>query len=320
MNTIGGYFELELPLTEEYHKSAIRLNTGRNAFEYILRAKQYEKVYLPYYTCDVMLEPIKKLNIDYCFYPIDKDFRPVFNYEDIEENAVFVYTNYFGICDKQVEMVSQKCKNLIIDNSQAFFSKPLSGVDTFYSARKFFGVSDGAYLYTDKEIMEDLKQDVSYQRFEHLLGRADRSAEEFYTAFKKNDDSLVNQPIKKMSKLTQKLMASIDYENIAQKRIQNFDVLHSALSKTNLLGLDLSSESVPMVYPYLIKSGEELKKQLINNKIFVATYWPNVKGWIKDDNYENNLYSKMLAMPIDQRYNNDDILKILKIIISFYNE
>ncbi|HOE38868.1 MAG TPA: hypothetical protein PLY69_04755 [Bacteroidales bacterium] len=320
MNTIGGYFELELPLTEEYHKSAIRLNTGRNAFEYILRAKQYEKVYLPYYTCDVMLEPVKKLDLDFEFYNIDKNFVPVFDFSKVNQMDVFVYTNYFGICDKQVEMVSQKCKNLIIDNSQAFFSKPLSGVDTFYSARKFFGVSDGAYLYTDKEIMEDLKQDVSYQRFEHLLGRADRSAEEFYTAFKKNDDSLVNQPIKKMSKLTQKLMASIDYENIAQKRIQNFDVLHSALSKTNLLGLDLSSESVPMVYPYLIKSGEELKKQLINNKIFVATYWPNVKGWIKDDNYENNLYSKMLAMPIDQRYNNDDILKILKIIISFYNE
>ncbi len=31
MNSIGGYFELELPLREEYHKNAIRFNTGRNA-------------------------------------------------------------------------------------------------------------------------------------------------------------------------------------------------------------------------------------------------------------------------------------------------
>jgi hypothetical protein len=31
--SIGGYFELELPCGEEYHQGAIRLNTGRNAFE-----------------------------------------------------------------------------------------------------------------------------------------------------------------------------------------------------------------------------------------------------------------------------------------------
>ena len=36
--SIGGYFELELPQGEEYHKNAIRLNTGRNAFEYGLGA------------------------------------------------------------------------------------------------------------------------------------------------------------------------------------------------------------------------------------------------------------------------------------------
>jgi hypothetical protein len=33
--SIGGYFELELSRGEEYHSDAIRLNTGRNAFEYI---------------------------------------------------------------------------------------------------------------------------------------------------------------------------------------------------------------------------------------------------------------------------------------------
>jgi len=43
MNAIGGYFELELPYGEEYHKNAIRLNTCRNAFEYILIAKSYKR-------------------------------------------------------------------------------------------------------------------------------------------------------------------------------------------------------------------------------------------------------------------------------------
>ena len=315
MNAIGGYFGLELPRGEEYHKNAIRLNTGRNAFEYVMRAKGYQKIYLPYYTCDMMLEPIQKLNIDYSFYLIDKDFRPVFNYDDIEPNAVFVYTNYFGLCDKIVKEVSEKCKNLIIDNSQAFYSQPLSGVDTFYSPRKFFGLPDGAYLYTDRLLDDNFETDISYQRFEHLLGRTDKSAEEFYTAFKNNDEALSNQPIKLMSKLTQKLLSGIDYHTIADTRIRNFNFLQSQLGDRNQLKLNLELDAVPMVYPFLVSDGEQLKKILIHNNVFIATYWPNVLEWVDENDFECKLYKRMIALPIDQRYGNQEMENIVSLII-----
>jgi len=32
---IGGYFELELRDGNKYHNNAIRINSGRNAFEYL---------------------------------------------------------------------------------------------------------------------------------------------------------------------------------------------------------------------------------------------------------------------------------------------
>lgn len=76
MKSIGGYFGLELSQKEEYHKDATRLNTGRNALEYVLKARQYDKVYIPYYTCEVVLEPINKLNIEYEFYSINERFEP----------------------------------------------------------------------------------------------------------------------------------------------------------------------------------------------------------------------------------------------------
>lgn len=179
-SSIGGYFELELPVHEEYHNNAFRLNTGRNAFEYVLRAKGYKKVYLPYYTCDAMLEPITKWNLAYEFYTIDSNFLPIFNYSNVQENEVFVYNNYFGICDEQTKEIAAQCKNLIIDNSQAFYSKPIEGVDTFYSPRKFFGLPDGAYLYTDKLLDYNLEKDISYKRCEHLLGRIDTTAEQHF--------------------------------------------------------------------------------------------------------------------------------------------
>lgn len=312
---IGGYFELELPKGKEYHPDGIALNTGRNSLEYILRTRKYNKVYIPYYTCEVVLEPFKKLGIDFDFYRIDENLKPIIDFELRKGEAVLV-NNYFGVTGHIVKKIASKYQNVIIDNSQAFFEKPIVGVDTFYSARKFFGVSDGAYLYTDKPLSEKFEQDVSYARFEHLLGRIDLGAEKFYASFKQNDEALKNQPIKEMSKLTKRILKSINYEDVIRKRKENFLYLHKLLSSLNLLNLTLEDNLVPMIYPLLIKNGKEMKKKLTEHKIFVATYWPNVKDWVENDNFENTLVNHLIALPIDQRYGKSE----MKIINSIYSE
>ena len=71
-DAIGGYFGLELRKGEHYHKDALRLNSARNCFEYVLLARQYKRVYVPYFTCEVMLEPLHKLGIEYTFYHINE--------------------------------------------------------------------------------------------------------------------------------------------------------------------------------------------------------------------------------------------------------
>lgn len=140
-DAIGGYFELELRKGEHYHKNALRLNTARNSFEYILRARKYTKVYIPYYTCDVMLEPLKKCNVDYVFYHINEQLEPVETYR-LQPTEAFLYTNYYGLKQRCVERLAEQYdKQLIVDHAQAFFAEPLQGIDTFYSARKFFGAT-----------------------------------------------------------------------------------------------------------------------------------------------------------------------------------
>ena len=46
MKEIGGYLGLELSTKEEYHTCAIKLNSGRNAFRYILEAQNIKKIYI----------------------------------------------------------------------------------------------------------------------------------------------------------------------------------------------------------------------------------------------------------------------------------
>ena len=313
--SIGGYLGLELPVREEFHRNAIRLNTGRNAFEYILRAKNYKKVYLPFYTCDAMLEPVTRLNLKYEFYSIDSDFLPIFDVKQVCESDVFVYNNYFGLCDKQTKEIASICENIIVDNSQAFYTKPIEGKDTFYSPRKFLGLPDGAYLYTDKLLDYNLEKDISYERCEHLLGRIDTTPEQHFQVYKENSKILSSQPIKEMSNLTQRLLSSIDYQTISDKRRQNFNFIHQEIGDRNKLKLYISPTEVPLVYPLLIDDGNLLKHKLINNKIYVATYWPNVLEWAELNSFEIDMVQNMISIPIDQRYTNNDLGKLLKIIL-----
>ena len=315
MEAIGGYFSLELPQREVYHKDAIRLNTGRNCLEYILRVRGYKKVYVPNYTCEAVMEPINKLGIPYEFYHIDTHFE-IRDRFTLKEGEAMLYTNYFGLKQRYVEQLAEKVgSRLIVDNTQAFYAKPIEGIDTFYTCRKFFGVPDGAYLYCDKELDEEIEHDYSYDRLAHLVKRIDLSAEDGFKDFRRVDDGLDNQPIRKMSKLTQRMMQGIDYNTAAQRRRANYQLLHEFLGKENNLDLHLEDDAVPMVYPYLVPV-EGLREKLIENKIFVARYWPNVLEWAKPDDIDYRLAYQMQPLPIDQRNGEEEMKRIISIIKS----
>ena len=314
MKEIGGYFELELDCGREYHKGALRLNLGRTAFEYILMAKGVHKIFLPYYICDVMMEPVRRIGIDFEFYHIDEKLEPAFDYSSLDQNEYFLYINYFGLKDKFICSLVNEVSNLIIDNSQSFFSKPVPGKDTFYSPRKFFGIPDGAYLYTDKKLDMDLVQDFSFSRMKHLVGRIETGAEKSYKLFKKDEALLTGQSIKKMSNLTYHMLDSINYKNVSKKRRENFNFIHGTLGGRNQLDFDLIPDTVPMIYPFLNPNGATLRERLINSRIFIASYWPNVLKTVPKDSFDYNLARNLIALPIDQRYTTRHMCRLTEII------
>lgn len=313
MKPIGGFFSLELSLGESYHPKAIALNTGRNCLEYVLRCRNYRKVYVPYYTCEVVLEPFHKLGLPYEFYHINQQLEIAESISLGSEEAL-LYTNYFGLKQAYVERLARQYgKQLIVDNTQAFYAKPIEGIDTFYTCRKFFGVPDGAYLYTDAKAGFEIEQDVSYDRVSFLMKRLDLGAEAGYADFREQSKQLVGQPIKRMSNLTEQMMKGIDYRSVAQRRRENYKYLHQHFAETNQLSLELDEIAIPMAYPYLTKDGK-LKQKLINERIYVPTYWPNVLEWNKDMDLECVLVRNTCFLPIDQRYGIGEMERIINVI------
>lgn len=315
MKAIGGYFELELARKNEYHREALKLNSGRAAFEYILRIRGYKKVYMPYYTCDTIFEPIQKLNLEHESYFIDAKMEPIFDFSMIRDDEALLYTNYFGLKDVFIRRLTQNHPNIIIDNVLAFFSKPIVGFDCFYSPRKFIGVPDGGYLYPDRAMYKPIKltRDISYKRSKHLLKRIDVSPEDGYKDFIDSNEDLCFVGPKRMSKLTETVLRSIDYTDVIKTRKRNFAFLHKSLERINELDFsDVDFETaVPIIYPLFLPKETDLREKLINEKIYVAQYWPNVRDWTNEDSREHTFTQKLIALPIDQRYVLSDMRRIV---------
>jgi hypothetical protein len=308
--TIGGYFQIQIASKEEYHPSLIKLNTARNALEYILKIKKYTKIYIPYFTCIVLLEPLMRMKIPFVYYRINSQLDPILDFE-IGATECLLYTNYFGLKNDTVNKLCKTIKNIIIDNAQAFFTSPLNGIDTIYSCRKFFGVADGAYLALNTDKRLSLPTDVSANRIMHLIESIDIGKEQAYSIFKENEKGLENQSIKQMSALTQKILSSIDYQNCINSRNKNFNFLHENLGDLNELALEMPIVKGPLVYPFLIQNAD-VKKRLIADKIFTPTYWPNVFDWTTPEMFENYLAKYLIPLPIDHRYSLSDMKIIIK--------
>jgi len=56
---------LELSSEKEYYPDLLNLNTGRNCLEYLIRTGKFKKIYLPFYSSKVLLEPMEKLDVEY---------------------------------------------------------------------------------------------------------------------------------------------------------------------------------------------------------------------------------------------------------------
>lgn len=318
---IGGYFNLELGRSEgaALGSNYLGLNSGRHALEYILRSMPgIKKIHIPYFTCDVILEPINTLQIPCQYYTINQDLEIDWNTLEVAKDELLIYTNYFGIKDGYIHGTLSKYNlPIIIDNAQALFSQPVSFFPSFYSPRKFVGIPDGGWLYLpeeyeNKELFRSLEYDVSWDRCSHLLKRIELEAKEGHRDFKENSLKLKGQPVKKMSILTQRLIEPIDFTALSKKRLENFNFLDKILRPHNGLKIDLSEGAIPMVYPLLIEG--DRRQTLIDNKIFVATYWPNVFQWCQSGQFEYYLCQHLLPLPIDQRYGLEEMKQILKVL------
>ncbi len=321
---IGGYFEIaDCEQVDNFpRKDGVLLNTARNALEYILRSiKNTKLIYLPYFTCEVVLEPINRLQLPYRYYHINQQLE-IADEIALDKEEYIIVNNYFGIKDGYLHSLYEKYGNhLIVDCAQSFFTPSFLGVKAFYSARKFVGVADGGIAYLGNEIGINISScdvEPTESHSDHLYIRKEQGPEAGFKNYQANETKLDNQPIRLMSNVTRQILESVDYDKIKKTRRDNFKFLHNALKQMNLLSsiCNIDECSVPLVYPFYCNNAGNIREILRKNRIFTAQYWPNVLRDCPVNSIEYKLANNIVSIPIDQRYGEEDMDMIINLILS----
>lgn len=307
---IGGYFELERFTLPMLHEDALALSSGRAALACLIERRGIRRIALPDFCCDVVRETCERCGVSVRLYPVGLDLRPA---EMVAaEDEWFYLVNFYGqLKHEELEDWAARCPRLIVDNAQAYFDVPLKGVDTLYTCRKFLGVSDGGFLYTDAP-GETLPRDESHGRMGFVLGRFERPAGEYYAEASGNNDALPILPVLGMSALTENLLHGIEYGRVRFRREENFARLHAALGEHNRLAV--RAPAGPFAYPFLHPDAPALRRRLIAEKIFVPTLWPNVLREQPEGSAAHTLAENILPLPCDQRYGSEEMDRILEVL------
>lgn len=319
MKEIGSFIELELLKGREWYSgnSVARLNTGRAAIWHAFRITGCSAIWIPYYQCESVREFLTKKNCKIKYYHQDISFNPIDLNPDKNEAVLLV--NYYGVMSHdRMRDLAKYYENVIIDNCQAFFCKPIHGALNVYSARKFVGVADGAYVVglNADYYVDEYPQGYSSDTAAFLLKRIEYGCEgKGYESRTKNENRIDSEDIMVMSKLTHAMLDSANYEDNIIIRRKNFGFAHRLYSEMNKINFTayMDGETVPMVYPLVIEDDTLLDK-LLAAKHYQGHWWKYITKELPENTFEHWLSRYVIPITIDQRYDETDICYVYSIV------
>jgi len=335
---IGSEFWFDSELRDE--KSTTPYETlvlsGRTAIDVIikdiLKTRNVRNVYMPAYCCDSMIEPFLRNGLKVDLY--DLDFNDGLHYivdRDLQTD-IFYVNNYFGyenaISNDIIEYFKQKGAIIIYDKTHSLFMCNDATEEfadyTFASIRKWMGVADGAVIRKRQGGLDlDLKEypylqcklDAMRNKAKYIKGDSAIDKRQFLDKYSEFGHHL-SEEYKgyKMDDLSVGIWQQSDKVAIRELRRENAAVLHLETS-LHFIG-DLSANSCPIFVPVLFESTEErneVRRSLIENKIYCPIHWPK-NTLVTQDMNVNKIFDTELSLICDQRYTEADMERIINVI------
>ena len=334
---IGGEFPISItdllkaPSLSLVNAGTYHYASGRAALYQILKYLKEQKgiisVLLPDYLCDTILVPVRKLGLEYDFFPLNERLeleRETFQ-RAYKQDAAVLLINYFGLQDltEQVDTIRNIDKQAIIieDDVQAYyeFKKPLGVVDFKYtSLRKTFAIPDGGLVKTMHPLpVIDKPNTFGQYKAAAAMMKAMREGyfdDCVYLEISKMGSSKIDDELDYgMSHLSERLYACLNEEDVKIRRQKNAKYLVDKLAEKGIQTLlPVDEDKVPLFVPIVLNNRDEVRKAMFRNEIFCPVHWPEDDMGMK----RGKLMARTeLSLIVDQRYGRKEMEEIITSVI-----
>ncbi len=323
-----------------YHKQCF-FDSGRSALKHLVSFFcSKDEVLLPEFICESVTNCFNGLKIK--FYKIKQDFSV--DVDSIEsqiskDTRSILLMHYFGSIQplEQLQRINNIARkhNLIIieDTTHSIFSKSDTiGDYQICSIRKWMPIPSGGVLYSKNDPLDvfdtityksSIDNDRSYGMVlkELFLSTGLDCNLEYRKIFTECEDKIDRQnDIYLLSDFARFIASCVDILNLKNNRTKNFHYLNEELIKKGVKSaIQLNSDDCPLVLPLRVKKRDQFRAFLMDNRIYCAVHWP-FDGIMKEHRvFADECAQKLISLPIDQRYERDDIDYMID-VISRYGE
>ncbi len=352
---IGGNFPLDpIPDQRSNHwveqvGSSYFFSSGRAAILAMIQLSNAagKKVALPYFTCHSVIEPFDRAGCELVFYPVNPKLRldemTMIEFCSKEQPFLLLYHDYFGNVQeeiwKELWVAFQDQILFVNDQTHSFF-----GVNESYahfslmSMRKWGAISEGGMLRVPSKmsfgfdyanrLASDVRLECYVQaselKLEYLNNDQSKEKELFRKLFYQSESFFDQEqevyPMHPTALTAWRQLLDADFR---QRRKRNSLILSDAWSvEWNIWGepiFDASSTAVPLYFPILLKVERKLFQIfLAERNVYAPIIWPkssliSIKG-------DDVLYNQLICLPIDQRYGESDMNRLVCILDEFHNQ
>lgn len=331
---IGGEFDIDISCVANTVSFANRslYSSGRAALYNILKHIEEKgtrtTLMLPDYLCESILDAVREFDFKILFYSLNKDLsidEHDFNSKYVHSSAVLLI-NYFGCmdCKNQIAYIRDKDSNALIiqDNVQGFYAMYQNTDADYYftSFRKSFAVPDGAWAISASSELPQVKDKNTFAEYKiaagilkHLSTNGGIEDQQYLDLFSRGENYINDNYTSTISNLTLNLMPAFDISAIAEIRKKNSAYIIKGLKKLGIEPIVKPSEDqVPLFVPLRIENRNEVRSALFAENIFCPVHWPMPHGY--DLARGKELAHMELSLIIDQRYDENDMARILKVL------
>jgi len=322
-------------------------SSGRGALSLMLDhvKPRVKSVLLPSYICQSVILPFEIAGYDLNFYDVDKYLKPI-DLEIIKNSnvGIFLHMGYFGFSTNEIlsDLISRLKSESVItieDVTHTLFSqqnKPIESDFIIGSIRKWFGIPSGGFLASDKimnfEVIDanvdfiNIRRSSLNQKFEYMRSGNESIKSTYLSGFNRAEQ-ILDEDIRpyKIDRESEVLIKNLDNRKLQSDRRRNYGFLLQYLRDVDGIEVifnDVENDITPMFFPIYVKNNrDELRRKLIEKKIYCPVHWPIPKQVNGHLNITTKIiYDSILSIPCDQRYQIEDMRRIINEIVSFFEE